>query len=92
MSVASLYDRVHTFDCELDADFITLDCQVSYRINAGDGAAEPQTYELVKVTTRIAGASLPLNITDEINFHYIMDLIEDDAAEADYHWSDHGDV
>ena len=39
MGVASLYDRVHTFDCELDADFITLDCQVSYRINAGDGGA-----------------------------------------------------
>ena len=83
MGVASLYDRVHTFDCELDADFITLDCQVSYRINAGDGDAEPQTYELVKVTTRIAGAEGPVNITPMINFDYIMDLCEEDASNAD---------
>jgi len=91
MGVASLYDRVHTFDCELDADFITLDCQVSYRINAGDGDAERQTFELVKVMTHIAGSG-EVNITPIINFDYIMDLIEDDAAEADYHWTDHGDV
>ena len=83
MGVASLYDRVHTFDCEFDADFITLDCQGSYRINAGDGAAEPQTYELVKVTTRIAGAEGPVNITPMINFDYIMDLCEEDASNAD---------
>jgi len=91
MGVASLYDRVHTFDCELDAEFITLDCQVSYRINAGDGDAEPQTFELIKVMTHIAGSG-EVNITPIINFDYIMDLIEDDAAEADYHWTDHGDV
>ena len=91
MGVASLYDRVHTFDCELDADFITLDCQVSYRINAGDGDAEPQTYELVKVTTRIAGAEGPVDISSLVNFDYIMDFIEDDVSNADYHWSDHGD-
>lgn len=84
MGIASLYDRVHTFDCELDADFITLDCQVSYHINAGDGDAEPQTFELMKVTTRIAGAEGPVDITPMINFDYIMGLIEDD--------SDHGDV
>ena len=84
MGVASLYDRVHTFDCELDADFITLDCQVSYRINPGDGDAEPQTCELVKVTTRIAGAEGPaINITPIINFDYIMDLCEEDASNAD---------
>tara|TARA_R100000700_G_scaffold36758_1_gene46361 strand:+ start:228 stop:503 length:276 start_codon:yes stop_codon:yes gene_type:complete len=84
MGVASLYDRVHTFDCELGADFITLDCQVSYRINPGDGDAEPQTCELVKVTTRIAGAEGPvINITPIINFDYIMDLCEEDASNAD---------
>ena len=77
-----MYDRVHTFDCELDADFITLDCQVSYRINAGDGDAEPQTFELVKVTTRIAGAG-EVDISRMVNFDYIMDLIEDDAGNAD---------
>ena len=84
MGVASLYDRVHTFDCELDADFITLDCQVSYRINPGDGDAVPQPCELVKVTTRIAGAEGPvINITPIINFDYIMDLCEEDASNAD---------
>jgi len=82
MGVSTLYDRVHTFDCELDADFITLDCQVSYRINAGDGDAEPQTFELVKVTTRIAGAG-EVDISRMVNFDYIMDLIEDDAGNAD---------
>ena len=82
MGVSTLYDRVHTFDCELDADFITLDCQVSYRINAGDGDAEPQTFELVKVTTRIAGAG-EVDISRMVNFDYIMDLIEEDASNAD---------
>lgn len=82
MGVASLYDRVHTFDCELDADFITLDCQVSYRINAGDGDAEPQTFELVKVMTHIAGSG-EVNITPIINFDYIMDLCEEDVSNAD---------
>ena len=82
MGVSTLYDRVHTFDCELDADFITLDCQVSYRINAGDGDAEHQTSELVKVTTRIAGAG-EVDISRMVNFDYIMDLIEDDAGNAD---------
>ena len=82
MGVASLYDRVHTFDCELDADFITLDCQVSYRINAGDADAEHQTFELVKVMTHIAGSG-EVNITPIINFDYIMDLCEEDVSNAD---------
>ena len=92
MGVASLYDRVHVFATELDSEWATIDAEIHYRINAGDGDAEPQTYELVKVTTRIAGAEGPVNITPMINFDYIMDLCEEDAAEADYHWTDHGDV
>ena len=57
--------------------------EIHYRINAGDGDAEPQTFELVKVTTRIAGAEGPVNITPMIDFDYIMDLIEEDASNAD---------
>ena len=91
MGVASLYDRVHVMDAELDCEWMTCDVQIHYRINSGDGDAEPQTYELVKVTTRIAGAEGPVNISSLVNFDYIMDLIEDDVSNADYHWSDHGD-
>ena len=83
MGVASLYDRVHVFATELDSEWATIDAEIHYRINAGDGDAEPQTYELVKVTTRIAGAEGPVNITPMINFDYIMDLCEEDASNAD---------
>jgi hypothetical protein len=83
MGVASLYDRVHVFATELDSEWATIDAEIHYRINAGDGDAEPQTFELVKVTTRIAGAEGPANITPMINFDYIMDLIEEDASNAD---------
>lgn len=83
MGVASLYDRVHVMDAELDCEWMTCDVQIHYIINAGDGDAEPQTYELVKVTTRIAGAEGPVDISNLVNFDYIMDLIEDDAGNAD---------
>lgn len=84
MGISTLYDRTHVFTTELNSEWATIDADIHYIINAGDGDAEPQTFELVKVTTRIAGAEGPVNITPMVNFDYIMDLIEDD--------SDHGDV
>lgn len=83
MGISTLYDRVHVFATELDSDWATIDAEIHYRINAGDGDAEPQTFELEKVTTRIAGAEKPVNITPLINFDYIMDLVEEDASNAD---------
>jgi hypothetical protein len=89
MGISTLYDRVHTFDCELDADFITLDCQVSFRVGAGENGVVPQTIELVRVTTRIAGAG-EVDITNAINFDFVMGLCQDeldgaDVSAADYH-------
>jgi len=72
------------FTTELDSEWATIDADIHYIINAGDGDAEPPTLELMKVTTRIAGAEGPVNITPMVNFDYIMSLIEDDL--------DHGDV
>ena len=91
MGVASLYLVSYVFDVELDCEWMTCDVQIHYRINAGDGDSEPQTNELIKVTTRIAGVEGPIDVTGMMNFDYIMDLIDDDASNADYHWSDHGD-
>lgn len=88
MGISTLYDRTHVFAVELDSDWATIDAEIHYRINAGDGDAEPQTFELEKVTTRIAGAAAPVNITPMVNSDYIMDLIEEDASNADYHWAD----
>lgn len=89
MGISTLYDRVHTFDCELDADFITLDCRVSFRVDAGENGVVPQTIELVRVTTRIAGAG-EVDITNAINFDFVMGLCQDeldgaDVSVADYH-------
>lgn len=83
MGVASLYDRVHVMDAELDCEWMTCDVQIHYIINAGDGDAEPQTYELVKVTTRIAGAEGPVDISSLLSFDYVMNLIEEDVSNAD---------
>jgi hypothetical protein len=83
MGISALYNRAHVFAAELDSDWATIDAEIHYRINAGDGDAEPQTFELLKVTTRIAGAENPVNITPLINFDYIMDLVEEDASNAD---------
>lgn len=83
MGISALYNRAYVFAAELDSDWATIDAEIHYRINAGDGDAEPQTFELLKVTTRIAGAENPVNITPLINFDYIMDLVEEDASNAD---------
>ena len=83
MGVSTLYDRVHVFDAELDCEWATVDVDIHYRINAGDGDAEPQTNELVKVTTRMAGVEGPIDVTGMMNFDYIMDLVDDDAGNAD---------
>ena len=83
MGISTLYDRVHVFATELDSEWATIDAEIHYRINAGDGDAEPQTFELEKVTTRIAGADKPVNITPLVNFYYILDLVEEDASNAD---------
>ncbi len=83
MGISTLYDRTHVFTTELDSEWATIDADIYYHINAGDGDAEPQTFELERVTTRIAGAERPVDITPMINFDYIMGLIEDDASNAD---------
>ena len=82
MGVSTLYDRTHVFSTELDSEWATIYADVHYRINAGDGDAEPKTFELVKVMTHIPGSG-EVNITLLLSFEYIMDLIEEDASNAD---------
>ena len=51
-------------------------------INHGD---EENLVEIVSVKSH------GVDITSWVNMDYMYDLVRDYIAEADYHWSDHGD-
>ena len=40
----------------------------------------------------VGGLLAGLDVSSYLNSDYIFDLIADEIANADYHWSDHGDV
>lgn len=77
MGTASMYGH-HEFSAELDSPWMTLDVLISFQ-NLGEGGTE-----LDSVT------AYGYDITAWVNSDYIYDLIQDYIAEADYHWSDHG--
>ena len=80
MGTASMYGN-QVMDTELDCDWMTVDVSVEF-IQHGD---EENLLEIVSVKAH------GVDITTWINMDYMFDLVRDYIAEADYHWSDHGD-
>ena len=80
MGTASMYGN-QVMEAELDCDWMTVDVSVEF-IQHGD---EENLLEIVSVK------AYGVDITTWINMDYMFDLVRDYIAEADYHWSDHGD-
>lgn len=80
MGTASMYGN-QVMETELDCDWMTVDVSVEF-IQHGD---EENLLEIVSVK------AYGVDITTWINMDYMFDLVRDYIAEADYHWSDHGD-
>jgi hypothetical protein len=80
MGTASMYGN-QVMDTELDCDWMTVDVSVEF-IQHGD---EENLLEIVSVKAH------GVDITTWINMDYMFDLVRDYIAEADYHWTDHGD-
>ena len=80
MGTASMYGNI-IMEAELDCDWMTTDVQIEF-INHGD---EENLVEIISVKSH------GVNITSWVNMDYMYDLVRDYIAEADYHWSDHGD-
>lgn len=80
MGTASMYGNI-IMEAELDCDWMTTDVQIEF-INHGD---EENLVEIVSVKSH------GVDITSWVNMDYMYDLVRDYIAEADYHWSDHGD-
>lgn len=80
MGTASMYGN-QVMEAELDADWITADVLIEF-INHGD---EENLVEIVSVKSH------GVDITTWVNMDYMFDLVRDYIAEADYHWTDHGD-
>jgi hypothetical protein len=68
-------------EAELDCDWMTADVQIEF-INHGD---EENLVEIISVKSH------GVNITSWVNMDYMFNLVRDYIAEADYHWTDHGD-
>jgi hypothetical protein len=68
-------------DAELDCEWMSIYVTIEYLVH-GD---EENLVEIVSVKTR------GVDITSWVNTDYIFDLINEYVAEADYHWTDHGD-
>ena len=80
MGTASMYGN-QVMDTELDCDWMTIDVSVEF-IQHGD---EENLLEIVSVKAH------GVDITNWVNMDYMFDLVRDYIAEADYHWTDHGD-
>lgn len=80
MGTASMYGN-QVMDVELDCEWMTTDVQIEF-INHGD---EGNLVEIISVKSH------GVNITSWVNMDYMFDLVRDYIAEADYHWTDHGD-
>jgi hypothetical protein len=68
-------------EAELDSDWMTTDVLIEF-IHHGD---EENLVEIVSVKSH------GVDITSWVNMDYMFDLVRDFIAEADYHWTDHGD-
>ena len=80
MGTASMYGN-QVIITELDCDWMTTDVQIEF-INHGD---EENLVEIISVKSH------GVDITSWVNMDYMFDLVRDYIAEADYHWTDHGD-
>ena len=80
MGMASMYGN-QVMEAELDCDWMTIDVTIEFMNHGG----EENLVEIISVKTR------GVDITSWVNCNYINDLISDHIAEADYHWSDHGE-
>jgi hypothetical protein len=60
---------------------MTTDVLIEF-VHHGD---EENLVEIVSVKSR------GVDITSWVNTDYILDLVDEYIAEADYHWTDHGD-
>ncbi len=83
MGTPSMYGSF-SFVTELDCDWATMDVRVFYT-NHSEGV---DLDKLEMVGGNLAG----LDVTRYFNTDYIFDLIADEIGNADYHWTDHGDV
>lgn len=81
MSTASMYGN-QIISVELDCPWMTIDADIEF-IHYGDGE---NLIEIVSVKSH------GVDITNWINNNYIYDLISDELTNADYHWTDHGDI
>jgi hypothetical protein len=68
-------------EAELDCPWMTTDVLIEF-VHHGD---EENLVEIVSVKSR------GVDITSWVNTDYILDLVDEYIAEADYHWTDHGD-
>jgi hypothetical protein len=80
MGTASMYGN-QVMEAELDCDWMTADVSIEF-IQHGD---EENLLEIVSVK------AYGVDITSWVNMDYMFDLVRDYIAEADYHWTDHGD-
>jgi len=80
MGTASMYGN-QVMEAELDCPWMTIEVLIEFILH-GD---EENLVEIVSVKSR------GVDITSWVNTDYIFDLINEYVAEADYHWTDHGD-
>ena len=83
MGTPSMYGSF-SFVTELDCPWATMDIRIFYT-NHSEGI------DLDKIEM-VGGNLAGDNVSSYFNTDYIFDLIRDEIAEADYHWTDHGDV
>ncbi len=82
MGTASMYGN-QVMEAELDCDWMTTDVFIEFMHHAGE---EGNLVEIISVKSH------GVDITTWVNMDYMFDLVRDYIAEADYHWTDHGDV
>ena len=81
MGTASMYGN-QVMEAELDCPWMTIEVLIEFILH-GD---EENLVEIVSVKSR------GVDITRWDNTDYIFDVINEYVAEADYHWTDHGDI
>lgn len=81
MGTASMYGN-QVMEAELDCPWMTIEVLIEFILH-GD---EENLVEIVSVKSR------GVDITSWVNTDYIFDVINEYVAEADYHWTDHGDI
>ena len=81
MGTASMFGT-HTFDVEVDSDWMTADLYVTFSNHSDEGLIELESVVMMQTGQ---------DITNQVNQDYFFDLIEEYLSNADYHYSDHGD-